>query len=169
MLVLLGFFSTFCGFMYNDFASIPLGYSTCYTEDGNTQLDGCVHTIGIDPAWYLSEKELPFINGFKMKAAVIFGVAHMSLGIVIKGLNAIHFGRWAEFLFEFIPQIVIMLAMFGYMDLLIVLKWLTDYSGRENEAPSIIQSMIGMFLNGGALPLGTAPLYGSDPMTEPKI
>jgi len=141
MFILLGFFSTFCGFMYNDFASIPLGYSTCYTTDerGNAeQDDGCVHTIGIDPAWYLSEKELPFINGFNMKAAVIFGVAHMTLGIIIKGVNAANFGRWAEFLFEFIPQLVIMLAMFGYMDLLIVLKWLTDYSGHEHQAPSII-------------------------------
>ena len=31
--VLLGFFSAYCGFMYNDFASIPLGYSTCYDEE----------------------------------------------------------------------------------------------------------------------------------------
>jgi len=29
--------------------------------------------------------------------------------------------------------------------------------------------MIGMFLNGGALPPGTVPLYGSDPMTEPRV
>ena len=101
MLLLLGFFSTFCGFIYNDFASIPLGYSTCY--DGAIQEEGCVHLIGIDPAWYISDKELPFINSFKMKTAVIFGVSHMLLGIVIKGLNAAYFKRWAEFLFEFIP------------------------------------------------------------------
>lgn len=84
----------------------------------------------------------------------------MTLGIIIKGLNAAHFGRWAEFLFEFIPQLVVMLSMFGYMDLLIILKWTTDFSGIENQAPSIIQSMIGMFLNGGALPPGTLQLYG---------
>ena len=44
--------------------------------------------FGIDPAWYLSDKELPYINSFKMKTAVIFGVAHMVLGILIKGLNS---------------------------------------------------------------------------------
>ena len=33
MLLLLGFFSTFCGAIYNDFASMPLGYSTCYVDD----------------------------------------------------------------------------------------------------------------------------------------
>ena len=158
MLLLLGFFSTFCGLIYNDFASVPLGYSTCYDDD--KQQEGCVHTLGIDPAWYLSDKELPFINSFKMKTAVIFGVGHMLLGIVIKGMNAAYFGRWAEFTFEFVPQLILMLAMFGYMDVLIVLKWLTDYRGIENQAPSIIQVMIGMFLNAGALPEGTKPIFG---------
>ena len=144
--------------IYNDFASVPLGYSTCYNDD--VQEEGCVHLLGIDPAWYLSDKELPFINSFKMKTAVIFGVAHMIMGIVIKGLNAAYFGRWAEFAFEFLPQLILMLAMFGYMDVLIVLKWLTDYRGIEHQAPSIIQVMIGMFLDGGALPEGTKPIFG---------
>lgn len=82
-----------------------------------------------------------------MKTAVIFGVAHMLMGIVVKGLNAVYFRRWAEFLFEFVPQLIVMTAMFGYMDLLIILKWTTNFSGFEGEAPSIIQVMIGMFLN----------------------
>ena len=30
-----------------------------------------------------------------------------------------------------------MICTFGYMVLLIVIKWLTDFSGRENESPSI--------------------------------
>ena len=127
-----------------------------------------MHTLGIDPAWYLSDKELPFINSFKMKTAVIFGVSHMLLGIVVKGMNAAFFGRWAEFFFEFVPQLVLMLAMFGYMDMLIVIKWLTDYSGEEGAAPSIIQLMIGMFLNGGALPEGTKPLFGG-PKTQQTV
>jgi hypothetical protein len=37
------------------------------------------------------------------------------------------------------------------MDLLIIVKWLTDYSGREHRAPSIITSMINMGLNGGKI------------------
>ena len=140
LLLLCGFFSAFCGFIYNDFASIPLGYSSCYTEETTTKdkivwfepEPNCVHTIGIDPRWYQSEKELPFINSFKMKTAVIFGVSHMLLGIVVKGLNAAYFKRWAEFFFEFAPQLILMLSMFGYMDVLIVLKWLTDWTGIED-------------------------------------
>jgi V-type H+-transporting ATPase subunit a len=73
-----------------------------------------------------------------MKLAVILGVMQMSLGIFMKGANAIYHVSFIDFIFEFIPQIVFLLALFGFMDLLIILKWLTNWHGRENEAPSII-------------------------------
>jgi V-type H+-transporting ATPase subunit a len=38
-----------------------------------------------------------------MKMAVIFGVVHMSLGIIMKGFNAVYFGNKLDFIFEFIP------------------------------------------------------------------
>ena len=41
--------------------------------------------------------------------------------------------------------------MFGYMDLLIVIKWLTNYTGKTDQAPSIITTMVNMFLGGGAI------------------
>ena len=62
----------------------------------------------------------------------------MSLGIFMKGMNCIHHRAPVEFIFEFIPQIVFLLSLFGFMDLLIILKWLTNWEGRENLAPSII-------------------------------
>jgi V-type H+-transporting ATPase subunit a len=73
-----------------------------------------------------------------MKFAVIIGVLQMTLGILLKGLNSIYFSSALDFIFEFIPQFVFLLAMFGYMDLLIILKWLTNYSRHESLAPSII-------------------------------
>ena len=97
----------------------------------------------------------------KMKIAVILGVAHMTLGIVLKGCNLVYFSRWIDFLFEFIPQLLILTALFGYMDFLIIVKWLTDWSGHEDKAPSIIQTMIAMFINMGAIPEGTMPLLGT--------
>lgn len=40
------------------------------------------------------------------------------------------------------------------MDWIIVAKWLTDFTGRESEAPSVISAMIAMALNGGELDKG---------------
>jgi V-type H+-transporting ATPase subunit a len=161
----MGLFATFCGFMYNDFASVPLFINTCYEYlPGQAQpiaKPGCVHKIGVDPAWYLSPNEITYLNSMKMKISVIFGVAHMALGVLMKGANSIFYKSPVDFCLEFIPQLVMMLALFGYMDLLIILKWLTDYSGKENEAPSIITTMIAVFLEGGKVPEGTRPLLGS--------
>ena len=117
-------------------------------------------STGIDPVWYLSSNELAYVNSMKMKIAVILGVVHMTLGIVLKGANLVYFGRKIDFVFEFLPQLIILLALFGYMDFLIVVKWLTDFTGREGQAPSIIQTMIAMFINMGAIPEGTVPLLG---------
>lgn len=53
-----------------------------------------------------------------------------------------------------------MLCLFGYMDLLIISKWLTDWTGNEKNAPSIVANMIGMTLGGGKV-IG-APILGSE-------
>ena len=39
--------------------------------------------------------------------------------------------------------------MFGYMDLLILIKWNTDWvgDGNDSKAPSIVNQMIELFLN----------------------
>ena len=41
--------------------------------------------------------------------------------------------------------------MFGYMDMLIVIKWFTNYTGHTDQAPSIITTMVSMFLAGGEI------------------
>ena len=59
-----------------------------------------------------------------MKVAVILGILQMSMGIIMKGMNAMYFRKPLDFIFEFIPQIILILALFGWMDLLIIAKWL---------------------------------------------
>jgi len=93
-----------------------------------------------------------------MKLAVIFAIIQMSLGILMKGLNSIHFKSKVDFFFEFIPQILLLLALFGWMDLLIIAKWAehkdieTNYAKDSPElekirkSPAIITTMIDMFL-----------------------
>lgn len=80
-LLLMGFFSFFCGLCYNDFASIPLYFlgESCYTYypgEGTPDLkEDCVYSFGVDPSWYMADDELTYLNSMKMKIAVIFGVA----------------------------------------------------------------------------------------------
>ncbi len=89
-----------------------------------------VYDFGIDPVWIIAENELLFVNSLKMKQAVILGVVQMSFGICLKGANAVFFGDWLEFFFEFIPQILFSMCLFGYMCLMIFIKWTINWQSR---------------------------------------
>jgi len=47
------------------------------------------------------------------------------------------------------------------MDLMIIIKWLTDWSGREGTAPAVVSTMIDMFLN-----MGKPTTLTDDPIFE---
>ena len=53
-----------------------------------------------------------------MKLSVILGVLHMSMGVVIKGMNAVYFRRYEDLVFEVITGLIILLGLFGWMDVL---------------------------------------------------
>lgn len=161
LICMMGFMATYCGILYNDFMSLPIqGYTSCYERDGNKfeKEDGCTYPMGVDHAWYLGHNELTYFNSMKMKIAVILGVSQMVLGILMKGVNAIYKKDSLELLHEFLPQLILMLCLFGWMDFLIIAKWNQDWDGRESRAPSVLAIMISMFLNFGALPPGTDPI-----------
>lgn len=44
---------------------------------------------------------------------------------------------------------MLLLGLFGFMNMIIITKWTVDYSGREDEAPGIVNTMINLFLNFG--------------------
>lgn len=146
LLLLMGFFSVYCGLVYNEFFSVPLLLgSSCYTREGDktTRAPDCTYAFGMDWMWAQSTNETTFSNSFKMKFAVIVGVTQMLLGIVLKGLNGIHFDSYLDLFFEALPQFVFMAVTFGYMSFCIIVKWLQDWTGRK--AVSIIQLFIGLF------------------------
>ena len=51
-----------------------------------------------------------------MKLSVILGVIHMSMGVFIKGMNAVYFRRYQDLVFEVITGLIILLGLFGWMD-----------------------------------------------------
>ena len=66
-------------------------------------------------------------------------------------MNSIYFGSTLEFVFEFIPQIIFMLSLFGYMIVMIFIKWSTDWTGRSDYAPSLITQLMNIVLKLGDL------------------
>ncbi len=161
LFALMGLFSLFCGFIYNDYTSMSTKvFDSCYYEpEGQSgkvfakQKEGCVYPLGFDPVWYISVQEITFLNSFKMKISVIYGVIQMMLGTFMKGFNAMYFKHWVELLAEVTTQVLLLAALFGFMDYLIIVKWTTDWEtvtkGTNEIAPAIIQTMITMFIQGG--------------------
>uniref|UniRef100_A0A7S2RLT6 V-type proton ATPase subunit a n=1 Tax=Rhizochromulina marina TaxID=1034831 RepID=A0A7S2RLT6_9STRA len=145
MLLLMGAFAVYVGFCYNDFFALGLalfpseyewddGLATAKGTVANRTCDygdpDCVYQFGVDPAWHISSNELLFFNSLKMKLSVVLGIVQMTLGIFLKGLNALYFKENLDFYLEFIPMIIFDMAFFGYMVLLIFMKWSIDWNQR---------------------------------------
>ena len=69
----------------------------------------------------------------------------MTLGIVCGGINFLYSKDNVGLYFKFLPQIIFFSSIFGYMDFLILYKWLHSWK----NPPSIINTMIEMFLTFG--------------------
>lgn len=142
-IALMGFFSFYCGLIYNEFLSLSLNiFGTCYQIINNTATlrNGCVYSVGVDPIWSISTNDLNFTNSLKMKISVIIAIVHMTLGLIMKGLNCWHLGKKIQIILDVLPQVTFLLAVFGYMDFLIVYKWLHQWT--TTSVPSIITTMI---------------------------
>lgn len=167
MLVLMGMFATYAGFLYNDFFSLGMNlfgsrFATDASESDaiqeyyplydvkNTGGKG-PYPFGIDPAWAGAQNELLFLNSLKMKMAVCFGVAQMTMGLVLKWSNALYERSLTDLLCECIPCMIFMCCFFGYMDYMILYKWTTPL----DTPPSLINSLIAMAMG----QVDNAPLW----------
>ncbi|XP_067825003.1 V-type proton ATPase 116 kDa subunit a 1 isoform X2 [Heptranchias perlo] len=171
IILLMGIFSVYTGLIYNDcFAKTlnmfgsswsvramfhPMGNWTEDTLRGNRnlQLDPAhpkvfngPYPFGIDPIWNIATNKLTFLNSFKMKMSVILGVVHMVFGVSLSLLNHIYFKKPLNIYFSFIPEIVFMLSLFGYLVILIFYKWCAYDASTSKEAPSLLIHFINMFL-----------------------
>ena len=68
----------------------------------------------------------------------------MTSGVLVKASNSIYYKRKVELIFETIPQLIFLVLVFGYMDFLIIFKWLKPWGYGNPHAPSIITTMINL-------------------------
>jgi V-type H+-transporting ATPase subunit a len=90
----MGFFSIYCGFIYNEFFGFPLDlFGSRYRGGVKTKNPNTSYPFGVDPAWRHASNGLQFLNSLRMKLSIILGVCHMMLGLGIKFVNGLHFKR----------------------------------------------------------------------------
>ncbi|XP_065611594.1 V-type proton ATPase 116 kDa subunit a 3 isoform X2 [Cyrtonyx montezumae] len=114
------------------------------------------YPFGIDPIWSLATNHLNFLNSFKMKMSVVLGIVHMGFGVLLGVFNHVHFRQWHRLVLELLPEVVFLLALFGYLVFLIFYKWVRFSAADSQVAPSILIHFIDMFLftsNADNLPL----------------
>jgi len=91
--------------------------------------------MGVDPVWGLSTQRLQFTNNIKMKISVVYGVIHMTMGVIMKGSNTLFKKDYLGFAFEVVGGLVILIFLFGWMDLLIYGKWFFDFVQFDSRVP----------------------------------
>jgi V-type H+-transporting ATPase subunit a len=176
IILLMGLFSVYSGLMYNDIFSISIDiFGTSWkpnnvTYDINTDLaqidsftlnpntimpgepnqpgdyTGRPYPFGMDPVWQLAENSITWLNSFKMKMSVIMGVSQMFLGLCLSLSNALYFRNYVNIFCEFIPQVIFISCIFGYMNIMIFYKWIVYSAENSSCAPTILVDMIDMFL-----------------------
>lgn len=102
IMLLMGLFSIYAGLIYNDVfsKSINIFGSSYRVNLTDAELNHVQHEMlvpdkanghyyqtpypfGVDPIWAMAENKIPYLNAYKMKISIIFGVVHMSFGVVL--------------------------------------------------------------------------------------
>lgn len=171
IILLMGLFSCYTGFIYNDVfsksmnifgSSWQITYNTSTVME-NTELQlnpasddlktDSVYFMGLDPAWQLGTNKIIFLNSYKMKLSIIFGVIHMIFGVCMSIVNYNFFNRRSSIFLEFLPQVLFLTLLFAYMVFMMFWKWVSfgpklqqPYS--PSCAPSVLIYFINMMLFG---------------------
>jgi len=161
VLLIMAIFSIYCGFIYNECFSLGfdifgtawsfkngIGIQSCSNNDSNNCYS---YPFGIDPAWHETITELAFYNSFKMKLSIILGIIQMTFGVILSFYNAKYYKNKINIFFEFIPQIIFLGGLFGYLVIIIIIKWCTDWNNASIPPPSLITVFTQLFLSIGSV------------------
>lgn len=163
IILLMGLFSIYTGIIYNDIFSkaFNLFGSSWYPRSidpktlpkfvmlnptNDTDYYGTPYPFGVDPVWQVAKNKILFLNSYKMKASVILGVTQMTFGVVLSLWNHRYFKNRLNVICEFVPQLIFLMSIFGYLALLIFSKWSNYDATMAACAPSLLITLINMFL-----------------------
>ncbi|KAI5723775.1 hypothetical protein M8J76_010814 [Diaphorina citri] len=141
IILLMGLFSIYTGLIYNDFfsksisvfgsawknnynLSTIMGNRDLILDPATSDYDQIPYPFGLDPVWQVAENKIIFLNSYKMKLSIIFGVVHMIFGVTLSVINHVHFRKPVNILLEFLPQLIFLVLLFGYMVTLMFMKWI---------------------------------------------
>lgn len=168
----MGAFAIFTGFIYNDIFSKSLrlfnsGWDfpvngTVATFNGNT------YPFGLDPGWHGASNALIFTNSYKMKMSIVIGVIHvgslasafsgskltlqkMTFSLCLQIPNHLKFKNQSDIWTNFLPQMLFLQSIFGYLVTCILYKWSVDWSKSPISPPSLLNMLINMFLSPGTI------------------
>ncbi|XP_057615735.1 V-type proton ATPase 116 kDa subunit a 4-like [Chionomys nivalis] len=183
LILLMGIFSIYTGLIYNDCFSKSFNiFGSSWSvqpmfrngtwnahvmeKSQYLQLDPAIpgvysgnpYPFGIDPIWNVASNKLTFLNSYKMKMSVILGIIQMTFGVFLGLFNHIYFRRTHNIVLQFIPEMIFMLSLFGYLVFMIIFKWCRYDAHTSQKAPSILIHFISMFLFDYSD--ANAPLYG---------
>lgn len=82
----------------------------------------------------------------------------MTFALCLQVPNHLKFKRYSDLYTNFIPQIIFLQSIFGYLVICILYKWSIDWSTASIQPPSLMNMLITMFLQPGSVP-STSRLY----------
>lgn len=161
IIMLMGLFSIYTGMIYNDVFSKSLNifgsqwHSNLSVEDlgkaedyqlnpAHDHENKTAYFFGVDPVWQSATNKIQFMNSLKMKMAIILGVSQMLFGICLSVFNHVHFKHYFDILVEFVPELLFLGCLFGYLVSLVFYKWLMFDAG--SCAPALLIHYINMFM-----------------------
>lgn len=75
----------------------------------------------------------------------------MTFALCLQLLNHIRFKRPLDIYANFIPQMIFLQSIFGYLVVCILYKWTINWSEASTEPPSLLNMLIAMFLSPGSV------------------
>jgi len=105
---------------------------------------GSPYVFGMDPIWQSAENKIVFQNSYKMKSAIILGFCQMFFGLVLALFNHLYFKNYLKIVCEWIPQMIFLLCIVGYLCAIIIYKWVVWQE--PSSAPSLLIGLINMFM-----------------------